>query len=159
MCKKKKISFFMICISILCLLTACGQNKQEQNEEKNQNDLILDRAYITRYEDINEVTYPKFVFNYPSNWNVINERVDNMGETITIKSDDGVEITYNYMNLPESTNLGTGTDTMLKVDISEITKSDFNAGYVQATDYSNLGKFIARDWTVRYEKRCRFYRC
>lgn len=142
MCKKKKISFFMICISILCLLTACGQNKQEQNEEKNQNDLILDRAYITRYEDINEVTYPKFVFNYPSNWNVINERVDNMGETIKIKSDDGVEITYNYMNLPESTNLGTGTDTMLKVDISEITKSDFNAGYVQATDYSNLGKFM-----------------
>ncbi|MFR1297968.1 MAG: hypothetical protein ACLSBH_22640 [Coprobacillus cateniformis] len=70
----------MICISILCLLTACGQNKQEQNEEKNQNDLILDRAYITRYEDINEVTYPKFVFNYPSNWNVINERVDNMGK-------------------------------------------------------------------------------
>ena len=31
---------------------------------------------------------------------------------------------------------------MLKVDISEITKSDFNAGYVQATDYSNLGKFM-----------------
>lgn len=139
---KKIICLSMIFISSLCILTGCEKEKQIQNSSENKEKLVLDRSYITRFADINEITYPKFVFNYPANWKVVNEQVNDFSETVTIMSEDGNEITYNYMNLSDDVNLGNSSSDMLKVDVSELSKSSFNPSYVQATDYSSLGSFM-----------------
>lgn len=141
--KKKIIALCLICVSLT--LTACSNGTKKQDtliSENNKENVLLDRAYITRFSDVNEITYPKFVFNYPSNWKVVNESVDEFGESVTIRNEDGNEILYTHMNVADNVNLSTSASTMLKVDVSEISDSKFNPSYVQANDYSDLGGFM-----------------
>lgn len=160
--RKKYLIMMSIILMMVLVCTGCA-NSRKATEEGGQTksvkeadtskkeegcDLNLDRAYVTRFSDVNQITYPKFVFNYPSNWRVIDEQVDENGESITLKNDDGIEIIYNYMNLPEDFNFGMGTTQMLRVDVSEIEKSNFKPGYVQATDYADIGKFMVSELHV-----------
>lgn len=141
--KKKIIALCITCLSLT--LTACSNGTKKQDtliNENNKENVLLDRAYITRFSDVNEITYPKFVFNYPSNWKVVNESVDEFGESVTIRNEDGNEILYTHMNVADNVNLSTSASTMLKVDVSEISDSKFNPSYVQANDYSDLGSFM-----------------
>lgn len=72
---------------------------------------------------------------------------------MTISNDRGVTITYyNLLGVPvgEDTTEGS-TIFMSRVDVSKVANSTFIPSYVQATDYSSLGKFVVAKLKVTRE--------
>jgi hypothetical protein len=128
-----------------------GTQLEEQVESKVE-ELKLDRTYTTKFSEVNAITYPQFLFDYPSrNWEVSQEEVTQETEFVTLKNSRGVEIKYAYFGFPKDFQFGTSTVSMLRVDVSKAAESRFIPGYVQATDYSDLGSFIVAKLKVTGE--------
>lgn len=114
-----------------------------------ESDIILNNTYTTRFEEINAVTYPVFVFDYPDNWTVTDEEVTISSEKVTLTSNTGVTIVYwHFGNMRD---LKGAVRTINKVDITHMADSNFTPSYVQATDYSDLGKFMVAKIKVTAE--------
>lgn len=62
-----------------------------------------------------------------------------MSEILTIANERGVEITFATLGVADVTDYGR---TMYRVAVSKVGDSSFVPGYVSATDYSSLGKFV-----------------
>lgn len=105
-------------------------------------DVTLSHSYTTRFGDVEKVTFPKFTFDYPDGWTVTSERADSSGESVVLTSENGSRVEYSHI----SGNISGGSAaSMARVEVSPIAESSFIPGYVQATDYSYLGKFtVAR---------------
>lgn len=109
--------------------------------EKIKEDLknvTLNHSYTTRFSDAAQVTFPKFTFDYPDGWSVTEERADYNGESVILTSESGARVEYSHINADIT---GGSTASMSRVEISPVAESRFIPGYVQATDYSHLGKF------------------
>ena len=105
----------------------------------------LSNTYKTKEAEVNQVDAPEFSFDDPDNWSITPEIVNGEGllnEVLSITNKRGVEITYVSLGAKEVTDAGR---YMYKVDISKIGKSSFVPGYVSATDYSSLGKFVVAE--------------
>lgn len=128
--------------------TAGNDSPTEERKE-----IALIRSYETRFGEANAVTYPKFIFEYPSNWTVSSTDVTFENETIVLSNERGVTITYMQIgNVPESGFGGGSHVAMSRVVASRVADSCFVPGHVQATDYSDLGKFaVVR---LKEEARC-----
>lgn len=126
--------------------TASSIEKTTESAAKktvNEKTITLNNVYITKFGEVNLITYPKFTFNYPDNWKVVEEEVTQEGEIVTLKNNSGTEVKYSHFaNLPEDHNFGTSTVSMARVEVSKAKNSQFVPSYVQATDYSNLGDFM-----------------
>ena len=120
-----------------------GKNDKETNtvENKEQN-IELNNTYRTKFEEVNMVTYPAFEFDYPSTWNVTED--DTQGqEIVTISNERGVTVTYSHLEAPVGQGVSGGSGVyMSRVEATKADDSNFIPGYVQATDYSGLGKFV-----------------
>lgn len=104
----------------------------------------LNHTYATKFGEVNAITYPQFMFDYPDNWSITQEEVIPMGETVTLSNERGIEIKFSHIGGVAEGDFergGSATD-MLRVEVSPAADSGFIPGYVQATDYSDLGKFI-----------------
>lgn len=101
------------------------------------------KTYITRFGEVNAITYPAFQFDIPFGWEVTAEEVRSDGETVTISNDRGVTVTYSHLSVPVGDQAtGGSAATMLRVEATEVAESSFKPGYVQATDHSDLGRFV-----------------
>ena len=60
--------------------TESATEKDVSNAEKGEKTVALNNEYITRYQEVNQVTYPPFVFNYPDNWSVTKEECNQQEE-------------------------------------------------------------------------------
>ena len=120
--------------------------KAEQSVEKEIEEvkpIQLNNTYETKYGDVNAVTYPKFYFDYPDNWQVSTEEVSTTNERVVLSNERGATVTFSYIGGVAEGQLGGGSAvTMQRVDISKASDSQFIPGYVQATDHSGLGKFM-----------------
>ena len=115
-----------------------------ENREKT---VALNNEYTTRYQEVNQVTYPPFVFNYPDNWSVTKEECDQQEELVTLENDGGASVTFLHYS-GELQGGGSGV-YMNKEEISKVASSQFIPGFVQATDHSSLGEFmVARIKTI-----------
>ena len=110
------------------------------------------KTYITRYGEVNAVTYPAFQFDIPYGWEVIAEEVTIDGETVTISNDRGVEVTYSHLSVPVGDEaVGGSAANMWRVEATKETESSFKPGYVQAEDQSYLGNFVVAKLKVTGE--------
>ena len=111
--------------------------------------LGMGNKYTTRYGDVNLIDCPTFQFEYPNNWKIeseeVNENLSNaeMGdieEKVVIVNERGVTVTY-WSCQKE---LGGYSREWVKAEISKVEESEFIPGIVDApdSDYSNLGNFM-----------------
>lgn len=100
----------------------------------------LTNEYTTKFGEVNAITYPKFIFNYPDNWEVVSEDVTQQSEIVTLENGSGSNVTFLY----DSGNIESGGSSvnMARVNITEEAPSQFVPDSVQATDYSGLGEFM-----------------
>lgn len=121
-------------------------NKSEKSVEKETEEvkpIKLTNTYVTKFGEVNAVTYPQFYFDYPDNWKIFTEEVNATNEKVVLSNDRGTTVAFSYMGGVAEGQLGGGSAvTMLRVDISKASDSQFVPGYVQATDHSGLGKFM-----------------
>lgn len=119
-----------------------SDNQKETSEEK-KSIVELSNTYTTKFSTANAITYPNFVFDYPNNWTIIKEEVTSTGETVILTNDKKTTITYSHIGGIAEGQLGGGSSvTMKRIEISKAGDSRFIPGYVQATDYSDLGSFM-----------------
>lgn len=107
---------------------------------ESKKDIILNNEYVTKYEEVNMVTYPPFIFNYPDNWNVVREECDPQEELVTLENGEGASVTF--MHYSGKLEGGGSRLYMSKEKISKAAPSQFVPGFVQATDHSSLGEFM-----------------
>lgn len=116
--------------------TEMVEEKTAESEEK----VVLSNEYTTRYQEINMVTYPPFVFNYPDNWSVTKEECNQQQELVTLENGKGASVTFlHYSGKLEGGGSGV---SMARVNISKVAESQFVPSFVQATDHSSLGEFM-----------------
>lgn len=127
--------------------TESATEKDVSNAEKGEKTVALNNEYTTRYQEVNQVTYPPFVFNYPDNWSVTKEECNQQEELVTLENDGSASVTFLHYS-GELQGGGSGV-YMNKEEISKVASSQFVPGFVQATDYSSLGEFmVARIKTI-----------
>lgn len=101
------------------------------------------KTYITRFGEVNAITYPAFQFDIPFGWEVTAEEVRSDGETVAISNNRGVTVTYSHLSVPVGDQAtGGSAANMLRVEATEVAESSFKPGYVQATDHSDMGRFV-----------------
>lgn len=115
------------------------ENTTEEAAES-QKDIILNNEYVTRFEEVNMVTYPSFIFNYPDNWSVVKEECGFSDELVTLENGEGACVTF--LHCSSELNGGGSSVNMARVDVSKVAPSQFVPGFVQATDHSSLGEFM-----------------
>ncbi len=121
--------------------TAAPNQNAESDERKATTLAVeLNNTYTTRFEEVNAVTYPPFVFDYPNGWTVSKENVTPEAELVTLTNDRGARITYSYIGIKNPG--GNSAVLMEQIDVSKVADANFVPGSVQATDYSDLGKFM-----------------
>lgn len=126
-----------------------GNEKTENIESEfssmaslDEDDLTLNNTYETQFEEVTLITYPKFAFDFPSSWD-LTTNVDENGETAVVTSSRGVTVTYTHMSgYKREDLLSNGMKIMLRVEATKVGDSSFVPSYVQATDFSYLGKFV-----------------
>lgn len=74
--------------------TESATEKGVSNAENREKTVALNNEYTTRYQEVNQVTYPPFVFNYPDNWSVTKEECDQQEELVTLENDGGASVTF-----------------------------------------------------------------
>lgn len=119
-------------------------NTDELSSEQGNTPIIsnveLSNTYTTRFGEINQITAPVFSFGYPIGWKVESEEVTPTSEEVVLSNGAGVTVTFwNFNGMRELTG---PTRDMNEVDIEWVANASFLPGYVQATDYSDLGKFV-----------------
>lgn len=111
---------------------------EETTEGEKQ--INLTNEYTTKFGEVNAITYPKFIFNYPDNWEVVREDVTQLSEIVTLENGSGANVTFLYNS--ENIESGGSSVNMGRVNITKEAPSQFVPGSVQATDYSDLGEFM-----------------
>lgn len=158
----KKICLIFIFTMLFVLSTSCT-NKDAQNktaadhpsantaepekksvqEAEGLKEPELNHTYTTRFGEKNAITYPVFSFGYPDGWDTIKEEVTSTSEWVTLSNERGV--TVDLINIHQK-NIGGGSAVLdTELEVSKVVDSSFVPGYVQATDYSNLGKFMVAE--------------
>ncbi|RGC26481.1 hypothetical protein DWX59_16300 [Enterocloster aldenensis] len=109
----------------------------------------LKHTYITRFEEVNLVTYPAFSFDYPDGWTVTSEEVTPYSEQVVLTNSRGVSITYWHFG--KMRDLTGAIRNIRGVDVTRVADASFIPNYVQATDYSDLGKFMVAKLKITSE--------
>ena len=122
----------------------CTYQKQDEvtkNEEQRETE--LNHTYVTQFGETNAVTYPAFAFDYPDGWTITKEEVDSGEEKVTLSNDAGATVTFWYFGVMRD--LTGPTNTIREINVTRSSDSQFVPGYVQATDYSDLGEFMVAE--------------
>ena len=156
------MKYRMLCVLLAVVITSgwlsgCSSDGDKTNEQPEQaaNSQQSDRTgsgtgdtitvdllhtYTTRFGEVNQLTYPRFSFDYPDNWKITSEEVTEIAEEVRLTNDTGITVTYwNFHGMRDLTG---PTRDMNRVDVTRAADASFVPGYVQATDYSDLGAFM-----------------
>lgn len=101
----------------------------------------FNNTVITKRQSVYMVTCPEFALDYPDNWKIVKEELEGDYEWIVLENDRGVQINYYQSNNGFGSPYYGGADTLVYANITKAADSAFTPGYVQAVDYSSLGKF------------------
>ena len=124
-------------------IAADQENAPRETTEAEIEEPELSHTYVTRFGEINAVTYPAFSFNYPDGWSVTKEDVTAISEWVTLSNERGVSI--DFINLHQK-DIGGGSAVLYsELEVSKVADSEFVPGYVQAEDYSDLGKVMVAE--------------
>ena len=118
------------------LLNNVPQDSAENNSANQVENALL--TYTTHFGIENCVDYPAFSFDYPSEWSIDSETVDEVTERVTISDPDGITVKYEYW-VPEWAYGSMHISTELETE--KIAESSFAPGFAQTRDYSDLGEF------------------
>lgn len=119
------------------------ENTPEEKAEAEVKKAELSHTYTTRFGEINAVTSPAFSFGYPDGWDIIKEDVTQTSEWVTLSNERGVSI--DFITLHQN-NIGGGSAVLYsELEVSKVADSEFVPSYVQAEDYSDLGKFMVAE--------------
>lgn len=117
------------------------EEKSEEPEVTKAEDIQLTNSVTTQYATVNMITYPDFTFSYPDGWSITEQNVDAQEEVITITNDRGVTVTFDHINGAPGGLGGGSAVSVARVEVSEVGASQFVPGYVQDTNYADLGTF------------------
>ena len=147
--KNKKICILVILVLTMTLFSGCSngiENKSEQNGPMEDENLAiisaeeLSNTYTTRFSDVNQITAPTFTFSYPDGWSIESETVDPTSEEVILSNPSGVTVTY--WNFGGMRDLTGSTREINEVTVEQVADASFIPGTIQATDYSDLGRFM-----------------
>lgn len=80
--------------SITETVTATQAVETTENVTEKSESVVLNNTYTTRFSDVNKITYPTFTFNYPDNWEVVEEEVTADREIVTLQNNNDAEIAF-----------------------------------------------------------------
>lgn len=100
------------------------------------------KIYTTNRAKKHMLTCPEFTFEYSDNWKISKEELETDYEWDVLTNERGVEFNYYQLNGGFGSQYYGGGYTMRYAKVSKIAESSFTPGYVQAVDYSSLGKFV-----------------
>lgn len=114
-----------------------AQNKDSQSDAGSgkTTPVQLTQSYTTQYGTKNAVTLPALTFQYPADWTITSNDVNQYNETVQLSNSRGVTLSYVY-----GTFGGCGRASW-HGDITKVADAQFNAPGVQANAY-NLGPFM-----------------
>ena len=167
---RKAIAVIIISVTALSILSACGKTDSEPTDASESSTIAtetttqietqkpskveptqapteekavdLTQSYITQFQDVNSVTYPKFTFDYPDNWTVTKEEVASDREIVTLSNSKGAEVTFSTYFYGKDFNFSYGATVFGRVEVTEADGSQFVPSIVQGTDHSDLGEFM-----------------
>lgn len=116
--------------------------KEKLQALKDDNTSDTNHTYITKFGEINTVTFPRLLFDYPDNWSVSTQEVTPYTEKVVLTNERGVNIEYSYGKNPERNGGYTYSVFAYRADISKVVDSCFVPGWIQGSDYSQLGTFM-----------------
>lgn len=115
--------------------------EQSVEPETQTKEVVLNHSYTTQYGTVNMITYPSFAFDYPDEWTITDQQIDQQSERVELTNESGITVTFCHIDGP-SGGLGGGSSVSAsRVEVSKVADSSFVPGYVQDTDYSSLGTF------------------
>ena len=117
-------------------------NKLTQTPAEEEQPILLNNSYTTRYQQVNAVTYPPFAFDYPDNWEVTSEEVTTEYEIVTLSNNEGAEIKFSSYFYGKDFNFSQGASVFGRVEVTQADSSQFVPSSVQGTDHSGLGEFM-----------------
>lgn len=107
-----------------------------------QPEVSYDNRYITNRARVHGISCPEFTFEYSDNWKISQEELESEYEWDILENERGVKINYYQSNSGFGSQFYGGDSILRYARITKVADCAFNPGYVQATDYSSLGKFI-----------------
>ena len=116
---------------------------EKEWEVPNPMPLSTQNTYVTKYEEVNAVTYPAFLFDYPDNWAITREECNQQEELVILENGKGARVTF--LHYSGKLDGGGSNTNMAKVKVSKIADSQFIPSYVQGTDHSELGEFMVAE--------------
>ncbi len=162
------ISFLLISILLTVLLTGCDYDATYEKLEQPVTDeteksmevaetteiitdnpgtiapeisnVELNNTYTTHFGETNLVTYPAFSIDYPDGWTITSNEVNSSEEKFVLTNEAGTTITYWYFGTMRD--LSGPTRKIETLNVTRMADANFIPGYVQGTDYSDLGKFM-----------------
>lgn len=147
---RKIIYILTVGAAILGLLSGCSNASDKAPEQLDtaiRSDTVsattvveLSNTYTTRFSDVNQITAPTFTFSYPDGWSIESETVDPTSEEVILSNPSGVTITY--WNFGGMRDLTGPTREINEVTVEQVADASFIPGTIQATDYSDLGRFM-----------------
>lgn len=165
--KKNTYTFLGALICLTMLLSGCGDKSNDKKEVQKDSDKVievsgsnkksdnikteleLNHTYTTRFGEENMISYPAFSFDYSDGWTVTEEEVSATSEKVVLTNENGTNITYwNFGDMRELTG---PIRVMNEVTVTKESDASFIPGYVQATDYSSLGKFVVAEIKITGE--------
>lgn len=99
--------------------------------------VTLSKSYVTQFEDVAQVTFPKYQFDYPSNWSVSSNPTQT-SETVTLRNANGKTIEYSFEASAHNKAMG----PRWKATITKMADAQFKSTWVQANPPEDLGQFI-----------------
>ncbi|MDD3340051.1 MAG: hypothetical protein PHS82_14480 [Lachnospiraceae bacterium] len=125
--------------------------KKDNNGNHTTDEIALNHTYTTKFGETNLITYPRLLFAYPDNWSVSLEEVTPYTERVVLTNERGANIEYSQGKDPGSGQGYTYTAFAYRADVSKVADSNFVPGWIQGTDYSQLGKFMVAKVDVNGE--------
>lgn len=121
-----------------------SSSEMSTNTTKEKAEIVLSNTHVTKFSDVEMITYPKFTFDYPNNWKITldevpisKDRQSLMNEHVTLSNERGVTIEYT-----QTIGHGGLGRIITKSEITKITDSQFTPASVQGNDHSDLGAFM-----------------
>lgn len=152
---KQMATMAALCLAAVLSIAGCGGAQTEQpsaspsstqqatpSPSPTPEEITLSQTYTTKFGEKNAITYPAFTFDYPDNWKVEEEDVTQQTERVVLTNENGQQIVFAYYGYAKDYNFGGSSTLMKRVEVSKAADSQFVPGYVQATDYADLGTFM-----------------
>lgn len=103
--------------------------------------MVYSNCYTTKRAQEYDIDYPEFSFNYPNHWKIIEEELNDRYERCVIENQRGTSIEYYQSVTGFGSQYYGGYYILDYARVKKVSDINFKPGYVQATDYSSLGKF------------------